>query len=116
VDRARFFWAAAEAMRRVLIDHARSRGRIKRGGGLKRVVTDVADLAARQHPDEILALDQLMSRLDQEEPQTARVLKLRFYAGLSVAETASLTDLSERTVKREWQYARAWMIRVLNDR
>jgi RNA polymerase sigma factor (TIGR02999 family) len=113
VDRARFFNAAAEAMRRILIDHARTKGRVKRGGGRKRVLTDVADLAADQDSDQILALDQLIRRLENEEPQTAAVLKLRFYAGLSVADTAAVTALSERTVKREWQYARAWMVKAL---
>ena len=113
VDRRRFFNAAAEAMRRVLIDHARSKGRIKRGGGRKRVATDVADLAADQDSDQIVALDKLIQRLEEEQPQTAAVLKLRFYVGLSVADTAALTGLSDRTVKREWQYARAWMIKTL---
>ena len=117
-DRARFFHAAAEAMRQILIDHARSKGRVKRGGGMKRTVIDVADvaeLAEEQDPDQILALDEAIRRLEGEEPQAAQVLKLRFFTGLSVAETAELMGLSERTVKREWQYARAWMFRALGD-
>ena len=117
-DRARFFHAAAEAMRQILIDHARSKGRIKRGGGMKRTMSDVADvaeLAEEQDPDQILALDEAIRRLEAEEPQAAQVLKLRFFTGLSVAETAELMGLSERTVKREWQYARAWMFRALGD-
>ena len=117
-DRARFFHAAAEAMRQILIDHARSKGRIKRGGGMKRTMSDVADvaeLAEEQDPDQILALDEAIRRLEGEEPQAAEVLKLRFFTGLSVAETAELMGLSERTVKREWQYARAWMFRALAD-
>ena len=114
-DRARFFGAAAEAMRRILIDHARTKGRVKRGGGLKRSVTDVADLATESDPDQILALDEAISKLEQEEPQAAQVVKLRFFAGLSVAETAEVTGLSERTVKREWQFARAWMFRALGE-
>ena len=117
-DRARFFHAAAEAMRQILIDHARSKGRIKRGGGMKRTMSDVADvaeLAEEQDPDQILALDEAIRRLESEEPQAAQVLKLRFFTGLSVAETAELMSLSERTVKREWQYARAWMFRALGD-
>jgi RNA polymerase sigma factor (TIGR02999 family) len=112
-DRPRFFRAAAEAMRRILIDHARRKGRVKRGGGLKRVVTDVADLAAHHDGEQIIALDQLIQRLEVEEPQTAAVLKLRYYAGLSVPDTAVATGLSERTVKREWRYARAWMIQAM---
>jgi RNA polymerase sigma factor (TIGR02999 family) len=112
-DRPRFFRAAAEAMRRILIDHARRKARVKRGGGIKRVVTDVADLAACPDSEQIVALDQLIQRLEAEEPQTAEVLKLRYFAGLSVADTAAATGLSERTVKREWCYARAWMIEAL---
>ena len=112
-DRPRFFRAAAEAMRRILIDHARRKARLKRGGGQKRVVTDVADLAAHSDGEQIIALDKLIQRLEVEEPQTAEVLKLRYYAGLSVPDTALATGLSERTVKREWSYARAWMIQAL---
>ena len=112
-DRPRFFRAAAEAMRRILIEHARRKGRVKRGGGIKRVITDVADLAAHSDGAQIIALDQLIQRLEVEEPQTATVLKLRYYAGLSVVDTAAATGLSERTVKREWCYARAWMIQAL---
>jgi RNA polymerase sigma factor (TIGR02999 family) len=112
-DRAQFFHAAAEAMRRILIDHARTRGRVKRGGGMKRTVSDVAELAEDADPDQIVALDEVISRLEAEEPQGAAVLKLRFFTGLSVAETATVLGMSERTVKREWQYARAWLFREL---
>ena len=112
-DRGRFFAAAAEAMRRILIDHARTRGRLKRGGGARRVLSDVADLAREEDAEEILALDEAICRLEQREPQAAQVLKLRFFAGMSVGETAAATGLSERTVKREWQFARAWLFRAL---
>lgn len=118
-DRGRFFGAAAEAMRRILIDHARTKGRAKRGGGIKRSASDIADvaqLAAETDPDQILALDEAICRLETEEPQAAQVVKLRFFTGLSVAETAEVTGLSERTVKREWQFARAWMYRALSDK
>jgi RNA polymerase sigma factor (TIGR02999 family) len=113
-DASRFFDAAAQAMRRVLIDHARTRGRVKRGGGTKREFTDVADLAADQDPAEILALDEAIDRLEQDEPQAARVVKLRFFAGLSVPETARVMELSERTIKREWRYARAWLFHAMS--
>jgi RNA polymerase sigma factor (TIGR02999 family) len=112
-DRPRFFRAAAEAMRRILIDHARKKASLKRGGGLRRVVTDVADLAADSDAEQIIKLDQLIQRLEGEEPRTAEVLKLRYYAGLSVEDTAATLGLSERTVKREWRYARAWMIQAM---
>jgi RNA polymerase sigma factor (TIGR02999 family) len=117
-DRGRFFGAAAEAMRRILIDHARTKGRAKRGGGRKRSVSDIADvaqLAAETDAEQILALDEAVHRLEREEPQAAAVVKLRFFAGLSVPEVAEITNLSERTVKREWQFARAWLFRALGD-
>lgn len=113
-DPAWFFDAAAQAMRRVLIDHARTRGRVKRGGGVRREFTDVADLAADHDPHEILALDEAIDRLEKSEPQTARVVKLRFFAGLSVPETARIMGLSERTIKREWRFARAWLFHALD--
>jgi RNA polymerase sigma factor (TIGR02999 family) len=112
-DHARFFHMAAEAMRRILIDHARTKGRVKRGGGAKRCAADVAELAADQDPDEILALDEAIHRLEQREPDSARIVKLRFFAGLTVPEVAEITGMSERTVKREWQYARAWLFREM---
>jgi len=110
---ARFYHAAAQAMRQILIDHARARGRVKRGGGIRREFADVAELADEQDPAEVLALDEAISRLEQVEPRAADVVKLRFFAGLTVEETAEALSLSERTVKREWQYARAWLFREL---
>lgn len=110
---ARFYQAAAQAMRQILIDHARARGRIKRGGNVRREFADVAELADEQDPAQIMALDEAISRLEQQEPRAAEVVKLRFFAGLTVEETAQTLDLSERTVKREWQYARAWLFQAL---
>jgi RNA polymerase sigma factor (TIGR02999 family) len=113
-DRARFFHAAAQAMRQILIDHARAKGRVKRGAGsVRRELADVAQLAVEDDVEQILALDEAISRLEQEEPSAAAVVKFRFYAGLSVEETAEVLGVSERTVKREWQFARAWLYRVL---
>jgi RNA polymerase sigma factor (TIGR02999 family) len=113
-DRALFFHAAANAMRQVLVDHARSHARDKRGGSARqRTFADVAELAADHDPDEILALDEAVRRLEEQQPQAARVVQLRFFAGLSVEETAQALGLSARTVKREWQYARAWLFRAL---
>ncbi|MGH7179981.1 MAG: ECF-type sigma factor [Tepidisphaeraceae bacterium] len=112
-DKSQFVLIAAEAMRRVLIDHARTRGRIKRGGAVKRLPTDVAELAEDQDPEQIVALDEAICRLEQEDAQAAQVLKLRFFAGLSVEETSQSMGISERTVKRDWQYARAWLFRAL---
>jgi len=113
-DRARFFAAAAEAMRRLLIDHARGKSRQKRGGGIKTSILDVEQLAVEGSEDEIMALDEAVRRLEEREPDAAKIVKLRFYAGLSVDETAETLGVSSRTVKREWQYARAWLYRELS--
>jgi RNA polymerase sigma factor (TIGR02999 family) len=110
-DRGAFVRAAATAMRRILIDHARARGRDKRGGQLKREFADVAEFAANNNPEEILALDDAICRLEEQDPKAAEVVKLRFFAGLSVEETAEVLGVSPRSVKREWQYARAWLYR-----
>lgn len=114
-NRAHFFHAAAEAMRRILIEHARAKAGPQRGGGRVRVPMDVVDLAAEADPAQILALEEAISRLEQEDADAARVLRLRFYAGLSVEETAKATGTSERTVKRDWAFARAFLIRVLGE-
>lgn len=112
-DRGHFFRAAAQAMRRLLIDHARKRSRLKRGGGRVRVTLDNLLTSTWDHPDHILALDEAIRRLEEEEAQSAEVVHLRFFAGLSVGETAKALDLSERTVKRDWAYARAWLYDAL---
>ena len=114
-DRAHFFHAAAEAMRRILIEHARGKHRQKRGGDAVRHPLNVLDLAAEQDSEEILAFDEALEQLAVESPQTAAVVRLRFYAGLTVEETAESLDLSPRTVNREWTYARAWLYRRLYD-
>lgn len=116
--RAHFFHAAAEAMRRILIEHARARGRLKRGGSPdgkapKRVPLSIVDLAAEAEGEEILALDEAIRRLEEEEPQVAQVVRLRFFAGLGVDETADALGLSPRSVDRLWAYARARLFRLL---
>ena len=116
-NRAHFFHAAAEAMRRILVEHARAKAGPVRGGGRRRVpldVTDLKDLAARDDPEQILALDEAVSRLEGQDPDAAAVVRLRFYAGLSVDETARAVGTSPRTVKREWAFARAYLLRVLS--
>jgi RNA polymerase sigma factor (TIGR02999 family) len=100
-------------MRQILIDHARARSGLKRGGGRKRVPLGVVDLAADDNATEILALDEAVCRLEKDSPDVAAVVRLRFYAGLSVGETAEALGISPRTVKREWTYARARLFREL---
>lgn len=123
-NRAHFFHAAAEAMRRILIEHARARGRVKRGGGgggvgeeagkpAKRVPLNVLDLAAVEDADEIVAVDDAIRRLESADPTAGAVVRLRFYAGLSVEDTAKALNVSERTVMREWAYAKAILFREL---
>ena len=112
---AHFFTAAAEAMRQILIDHARAKSRKKRGGKQVREAVDLADVAALENPEEILALDEALCRLEQQEPEVSRIVRLRFFAGLSVDQIAELLHISPRTVDRRWQFARAWLYRELQD-
>lgn len=112
-NRAHFFAAAAEAMRRILVDHARARGRVKRGGGQARLSLGVATLGAEEDLGEIVALDEALRRLEEQDARMARIVSLRFFAGLSVEETAQALEISPRTVKREWSLARAWLFREL---
>ena len=113
--RAHFFHAAAEAMRRILIEHARAKGRIKRGGGVerRRVPLSVVELAEQHEPGDILDLDEAVSRLELTDPDVAAVVRLRFYAGLSIEETAAAMGISPQSVKRDWSYARAWLFHQL---
>lgn len=117
-DRSHFFRAAAEAMRNILVDYARSRGRAKRGGGRMRTdldVIDVVDMATRADPDLILTFDEAISRLKEESPEAGEVVRLKFYGGLTNEETGEALDLSLKTVKRRWAFARAFLARLLND-
>ncbi len=119
--RGAFVRAASEAMRRILIEHARARGRIKRGGGARglplELIGDVADLDAvdREGSEGILAFDEAFRRLEEKEPKVGDVVRLRFFAGLSVPETAEVLGISERTVNNYWSYARAWLARKLSE-
>jgi RNA polymerase sigma factor (TIGR02999 family) len=108
--RAQFVAAAAEAMRRILIDHARIRKADKRGGGRRALsITGIADLAADYDSDGFLALDDAIVRLESVDAQAAAVVRLRFYAGLSEAEAAQALGVSERTARRDWSFARGWL-------
>jgi RNA polymerase sigma-70 factor, ECF subfamily len=114
-DRAHFYFAAAEAMRRILVDHARKHGARKRGGDRLRDPVNVCDLAADDDPGQIMALDDALVRLEDADARAADVARLRFFAGLSVEQTAQALGISERTVKREWTYARATLFRLLEE-
>ncbi|MFO0973785.1 MAG: ECF-type sigma factor [Phycisphaerae bacterium] len=115
--RAHFYAAAAQAMRQVLLDHAKGKARLKRGGPEQKSISglefeDLAALAVRP-PEEILSFDAALCRLEQEAAQAAQVVRLRFFAGLSVDETAEALGVSDRTVDRHWLYARAWLHRAV---
>src|SRR5437763_8736907 len=101
-SRGHFFAAAAEAMRRILIDNARRRGRVKRGGGRKRVDLDDVDLVSAAGPDELLVIDEAIAKLAAEDPQAARLVRLRYFAGLSVEEAAELAGLSRSSAYEHW--------------
>jgi RNA polymerase sigma factor (TIGR02999 family) len=107
--RGHFFAAAAEAMRRILIDNARRKGRLKRGGARKRVDLDDADLVSLAAPDELLLIDEAISKLAREDARAAQLVRLRYFAGLSVEEAAELSGLSRSTAYEHWSYARAWL-------
>jgi len=109
--RGHFFAAAAEAMRRILIEHARQRNADKRGGKRERVtLADVAAGAGAPMGDlDLCELDEALAALQEEDPRVATVVNLRFFAGLSVQETGKLLELSPATVKRDWTYAKAWL-------
>ena len=113
-SRAHFYVAASRAMQRILIDHARRKNRLKRVGTRQPAISNVLDLANEESLGEALALDDALARLEEEDPRAALVIRLRFYAGLTVEETAKAIQISERTVMRDWVYARAWLRDALN--
>jgi RNA polymerase sigma factor (TIGR02999 family) len=112
--RGHFFAAAAEAMRRILVENARRKHRFRHGGGLYRIDLDRIDLAADQASDELLELNEALDKLAGEEPAVAEVVKLRYFAGLSIEEAASVLGVSVRTANRHWAYARAWLYQQLS--
>jgi RNA polymerase sigma factor (TIGR02999 family) len=111
--RGHFFAAAAEAMRRILIEAARRKGRQKRGGALKRVDLNSADLVSRSAPDELLIIDEAINKLAADDAEAAQLIKLRYFAGLSVEDAAEMAGISRSTAYEHWAYARAWLHREL---
>ncbi len=112
--RGHFFAAAAEAMRRILIDRARQRASLKRGGDRGRVQLSDEPATMLQNPEDVLAVDEAIKKLEARDARKAQVVVLRFFAGLSIEETAAAMGLSLSTVKNEWSFARAWLHRELS--
>jgi RNA polymerase sigma factor (TIGR02999 family) len=114
-NRAHFFAAAAEAMRRSLIDNARRKNYARHGGGAQRVSLDALELAATMDDEQLLALHEALDQLAGHDAEKAQVVKLRFFAGLTNGQTAQVLGVSEPTIKRHWSYARAWLFREMNS-
>jgi RNA polymerase sigma factor (TIGR02999 family) len=108
-NRRHFFGAAAQAMRRILVDHARAKSAEKRGGGQERITLSDLDVAVPEDDLDVLAVNDALERLSQEDPRLAELVNLRFFAGMSIEDTARAMDLSPATVKRDWVFARAWL-------
>ena len=113
--RGHFFAAAAQAMRQILVDQARRKHSAKHGGGRRRAEAGDWELAIEPPATDILALDEALARLEREEPRQARIVMLRYFAGLSEKETAAVLDLSLSTVQREWSFARTLLFTQLSD-
>ena len=108
-NRAHFFAAAAEAMRRILVDRARAKATGKRGGGWERINLDAVEIASDVDDDTLVLVSELLEKLAHEEPKVAEVVKLRFFAGLTLEEIGQALGFTERTAKRHWAFARAWL-------
>ena len=108
-NRAHFFGVAAQIMRNLLVDHARAAARAKRGGGAVEVQLDVSSEPCAVDPEELLALDEALRRLAELDPRASRIVELRYFVGLTHEEIAEVMETSERTVKREWNSAKAWL-------
>jgi RNA polymerase sigma factor (TIGR02999 family) len=114
--RGHFFAAAAEAMRRILVDSARRKATSKRGEGQQRVDIELANLSAPEKPDELLAIHEALDALAVKEPQTAELVKLRYFVGMSLPEAAAILGLSTRTAERLWTFGRAWLRQAIEEK
>ena len=113
-DRAHFFAVAAQAIRRILVDYARGHGRAKRAGGRARLTLNEELAATYDEVVDVVALDEALAQLAESYPQHARITEMRFFAGLTIEESAAVLGVSTRTVDRHWRYARAWLYRALS--
>src|SRR5437016_6849253 len=112
--RTHFIAAAAQLMRRIMVDHARERNSLKRGGGALKITLDEAALVTETRSEELLALDEALERLAVQDPRKGQIVELRYFGGLTVEETAEFLKLSQRTVEREWTMAKAWLSRAMS--
>ena len=114
-DERHFFRVAAEAMRRVYIDYLRAKGRIKRGGNFDRSDESLSSFASPARDDQLLAIDSALEELEREDPESADLVKLRFFVGMTLEEIASSTGVSRRTITRQWKYVRVWLTQHLKE-
>ena len=112
-NRAHFFGAAAEAMRRILVENARRKYRLKRGGGQTRVNIEDIDVAAATPDEKVLLMDEALEQLKAQDPEKARIVVLKFFGGMTNQEVAENTGVTERTVERQWAYAKAWLFQKI---
>jgi RNA polymerase sigma factor (TIGR02999 family) len=115
-NRAHFFAVASQLMRRILVDYARTQQRVRRGGGQKKVSLDGVVLIAVDRTDELLAVHESLLRLEKLDARQGRIVELRYFGGLTMDETAEVLRVSPQTVLREWNFAKAWLYRVLKER
>jgi RNA polymerase sigma factor (TIGR02999 family) len=113
--RTHFIAASAQWMRRIMVDHARERHALKRGGGALKVALDEGALVTETRSEELLAVDEALERLAVQDLRKSQIVELRYFGGLTVEETAKFLKLSQRTVEREWTMARAWLYRALSE-
>lgn len=112
-SRGHFFGAAALAMRRILVERARRRARLRHGGDLQRVASESDDLPFEEKSEDVVALDEALQRLERDDPRKGEIVNLRYFAGLTAEETAAALGVSVATVERDWRYARTWLYQQL---
>ena len=114
-NRAHFFGIAARTMRQILVDYARKRNAVKRGGGERKLTLDQTPLLSEVSDEKILALDEALKRLESIEERSSKIVELRYFSGLTIEETAEILQISPATVKRDWNFAKAWLYREIQN-